>query len=153
MGVEDKVAQLPSKASGLLDKLTAKPPKDQEDDEILLLEVIKAANKGGDNDDNTSLSNQKQPFSSQLQARSRSGSGFQQGDLRTGSDTPAKVAGGSGDGEDKKYISGLPLFAIMANITVTCFIVLLDMSILGTVSSFFQDALHVPGAEQIRLRV
>jgi hypothetical protein len=138
--MEEAGTPMPSKVSGWLGKLTAKPPKSEKRDAALPEATISANATGDDDDKNSSSSKEKRPPSSQLQTRSRSGSGSQPGDLTTGSDSPgdepapAEVADGAGEDENKEYISGLALLAVMAGVTLTCFIMLLDMSIISTVS-------------------
>jgi hypothetical protein len=148
MGVrdtEESATESPSKTSAWLDKWTAKSPISQDGDEALLLKrtattASTASNVVGDDEDSI-RSKQWRPSSI----------------LTTGSDmlsekpTPEEMVGSSSKGEDKSYISGFPLFSVMAGITLSSFLMLLDVTIISTVSSLFQDGLHIPAADHIRL--
>lgn len=49
------------------------------------------------------------------------------------------------DNDERQYLTGLRLAIVLGSVTLVCFLVLLDMSILGTVSSTYEQiTCHLP---------
>lgn len=145
-------AKKPGKVSGWFDKMTAKPAKSHnmvEDQRNIGTATTTAteATMTENTTENNAGKEEKRPASGELSARSRSGSESQHGDTTTDVDAPvtrvisavaeATVAekgdDNDNDGENKEYITGLPLMAVMVAVTLSAFIMLLDTSIINTV--------------------